>query len=134
LGRDPQGDGRWSDVERHPDNESLPGLVVLRPESALFFANADAIRNAVRTHISGDTTAVVLDAETVPAIDITAVGMLTELGDDLRRDGIELVLARDLGNVRDLLRRADGQHALRNYPTVRAAVSALQTRRRSAGR
>src|SRR5262249_4950902 len=50
LGRDPARTGRWTDNERHPDNEQLPGIVVLRPESGLFFANADAIRTAIRSH------------------------------------------------------------------------------------
>lgn len=67
-----------------------------------------------------------LDAETVPAIDITAVNMLVELAADLRRDGIELVLARDVGDGRDLVRLGEGGTLLRTYPTVRAAVDALQ--------
>ena len=124
LGRDPETDDRWSDLERHPDNERVPGIVVLRPESSLFFANADAIRDAVRARVDADTKAVVLDAETMPAIDVTAVSMLVELAGDLRRDGIELVLARDVGVVRELTRL--GQRTpLQTYPTVRAAVDAL---------
>jgi SulP family sulfate permease len=126
LGKDPGPDGRWSDVERHPDNERAPGIVVLRPESGLFFANAEAVRNAVRAHTGAGTKAVVLDAETVPTIDVTAVTMLTELADDLGRDGIELVLARDVAAVRDLVRLGDTDTPLRTYPTVRAAVDALE--------
>jgi SulP family sulfate permease len=132
LGRDPGAGGRWSDLERHPDNERIPGIVVLRPESGLFFANADAVRNAIRAHANEGTDAVVLDAETVPAIDLTAVSMLTELAVDLRRDGIELVLARDIGAVRDLVRRGQGEETrLRTYPTVRAAVDALHEEARA---
>ena len=126
LGRDPRTDGRWSDLKRHPDNERVPGVVVLRPESALFFANADAVRDAIRAHAVEGTKAVVLDAETVPAIDVTAVGMLVELADELRRDEIELVLARDVGEVRDLLQLGAEDAPLRTYPTVRAAVEALR--------
>ncbi|MGH3137416.1 MAG: sodium-independent anion transporter [Gaiellaceae bacterium] len=70
--------------------------------------------------------AVVLDVETVPSIDVTAVSMLVELADELRRDGIQLVLARDVGAVRDLVRVGAGETALAMYPTVRAAVDALQ--------
>jgi SulP family sulfate permease len=128
LGRDPGTDGRWSDLKRHPDNERVPGLVVLRPESGLFFANADAVRDAVRAHAVEDTKAVVLDAETVPAIDVTAVSMLVELADELRRDGVELVLARDVGDVRDLVRLGEAEGALRSYPTVQEAVDELSKR------
>jgi high affinity sulfate transporter 1 len=125
LGRDPGADGRFSDVERHPDNELVPGVVVLRPESGLFFANADAIRAAIKARAVDGTRAVVLDAETVPSIDVTAVSMLVEVAEDLRRDGIELVLARDVGAVRELVGLGGQETPIRTYPTVRAAVSAL---------
>jgi SulP family sulfate permease len=127
LGQDPGPDGRWSDIARHPDYEPAPGIVVVRPEGALFFASADAVRDAIKSHVRDDTRAVVVDAETVPAIDVTAVSMLTELAADLRADGIELVLARDVGSVRELLRRGAGDTPLSNYPTVRAAVQALRS-------
>ena len=61
------GTEQWTDLGRHPENERVPGIVVLRPESGLFFANADAVRDAIRVRASG-ATAVVIDAETVPAI------------------------------------------------------------------
>jgi SulP family sulfate permease len=125
LGRDPDGGDRWSDLERHPDNEREPRVVVLRPESALFFANAEAIRDEIRARVEADTKAVVLDAETVPAIDVTAVTMLITLAGDLRRDGIELVLARDLSVVGELVSLGEENTPLRTYPTVRAAVAAL---------
>jgi sulfate permease, SulP family len=127
LGRDPGAGGRWSDVQRHPDNERVPGIVVVRPESGLFFANADAVRSAIRAQLNEGTKAVVLDAETVPAIDVTAVTMLVELAGDLRREGVELVLARDVGAVRDLVELGQGDATpLQTFPTVRAAVDALQ--------
>lgn len=67
-----------------------------------------------------------LDAETVPAIDVTAVNMLTALAGDLRRDGVELVLARDVAVVRELARLGTtGDGLLRTYPTVRDAVGAM---------
>ena len=48
-----------------------------------------------------------------------------ELAADLRRDGIELVLARDVGSVQDLLRLGPDGEAIRTYPTVRAAIAAI---------
>lgn len=98
---------QWSDMQRHPDNRLPDDLVVLRPETGLFFANADAVRRAVRMHATAEIRAVVLDAETMPAIDVTAVDMLLALADDLQRDGVELVIARDIGAVRDLLEQGD---------------------------
>jgi SulP family sulfate permease len=125
LGKVPGTRTQWSDVERHAENVVAPGVVVLRPESGLWFANADVVRAAIRAHATGGTKAIVLDAETVPAIDVTALAMLVELADDLRRGGVELVLARDVGVVRDLVRLQEGDGALRSFPTVQAAVDAL---------
>lgn len=111
---------------RLADNEQVSGIVVLRPESGLFFANADAIRDQIRAHAVAGTRAIVVDAETVPAIDVTAVTMLVGLGHDLRRDGIELVLARDAGAIRDLVALREGEDGpLRKYPTVQTAVDEL---------
>jgi high affinity sulfate transporter 1 len=124
LGKVPGTRTQWSDVERHAENVLTPDVVVLRPESGLWFANADAVRAAIGAHVTGGTKAVVLDAETVPAIDVTALAMLVELAEDLRREGVELVLARDIGVVRDLV-RLHGDSALRSFPTVQAAVDEL---------
>jgi sulfate permease, SulP family len=118
-------DGRWGDVDRHPDGEVVPGVVVLRPEAGLFFANADAVRRTIRARAVAGTTAVVIDAETISVIDVTAVAMLRELAADFRRDGTELVLARDIGSVRDLLRLGPDGEAIRTYPTVRSAIAAI---------
>lgn len=69
-----------------------------------------------------------LDAETVPFIDVTASAMLIDLHGSLLDDGVELVLAQELGEVRDVL-PADGTDApFRVYRTVAAAVDALQAR------
>ncbi len=112
LGRVPGTRDQYADLVRGPDNETDPGIVVLRVEGGLFFANADAVRAHIRRHAAAPgTRGVVLDAETMPFIDITAATMLAELFDDLRRDGIQLVIARDIGQVRDFLRldrRTDG--------------------------
>jgi SulP family sulfate permease len=128
LGRDPA-TGSYVDRDRDPASRPVPGIVVLRPESGLFFANAETLRQRVRAAVAeadSKPQAVVLDAETVPYIDLTAVRMLDALADDLERDGVHLAIARDVGQVRDLMgataRSADTR---RNYPTVNDAVAAL---------
>jgi SulP family sulfate permease len=99
---------------------------VLRPGSGLFFANADAIRQAVRDHTGAGTRAIVLDAETVPTIDVTAVAMLVALAADLRDGGIEFVVARNTAGVQDLIATAEPTR-IRMFPTVQAAVDALDS-------
>jgi sulfate permease, SulP family len=126
LGQVPGRPGHYGDVRRHPENQLEPGVVLLRVEGGLFFANADTVRDAIRTAAGPGTRAVVLDAETAPFIDVSAARMLVLLTGDLRRSGVELVIARDVGQVRDVLRRAGTDAPLpRAYPTVREAVEAV---------
>ena len=73
------------------------------------------------------TRVVVLDAETAPTIDVTAVHMLAELAESLEREGVRLLVTREIGQVRDVV----GQVATDTtpegvYPTVQAAVHAAQ--------
>jgi sulfate permease, SulP family len=124
LGRVP-GSGQYADVTNHPENEQVPGVLVVRVESGLFFANADNVREEIERLATQDgLKAVVLDAETVPSVDLTAVGALLELHEALRRNGISLVMARNIGQVREMFATQDSND-LDVYPTVREAVQAL---------
>ena len=126
-------DGPFVDVERNPDVAAIPGVVILRVESGLFFANADAVREGVRAKAADpNVKAVVLDAETVPTIDVTAGKMLIELGHDLQSKGKRLVLAREVGQVRDLLASQRAPTPIDIYPSVRAAVDALRAESKTA--
>jgi sulfate permease, SulP family len=121
-------DSPFEDVERNPQAAAVPGVLILRIESGLFFANADAVRATIREKAADpDVNAVVLDAETIPAIDLTAAHMLIELGHDLQRQGKRLVLARQVGQVREILATEQAPTAIEIYPSVRAAVDALGT-------
>jgi sulfate permease, SulP family len=129
LGRVPGASRHWTDMARNPENERVPGVVVLRVESGLFFANADHVRGEVRSHAEEEgVEAVVLDAQTVPFVDVTASRMLDELRADLSGRGVALFLARDIGQVRDVLRssrQADtGGEEGQVFATVEGAVEA----------
>jgi MFS superfamily sulfate permease-like transporter len=97
-------------------------------ESGLFFANADAVRQSVRAHAAQEgTRVIVLNAETAPSIDVTAAHMLAELTQSLEREGVRLLVTRQIGQVRDVV----GQVATDTtpegvYPTVQAAIQAAQ--------
>ena len=78
--------------------------MVVRPETGLFFANAEVVAARIRAEVARrDAHAVVIDAETVPSIDISAVRALDALADDLERSGVRFAIARDVGQVRDLM-------------------------------
>ncbi len=60
--------------------------------------------------------------------------MLIELGHDLQRQGKRLVLARQVGQVRDILSTEQRPTAIEIYPSVRAAVDALRAEPMAKGR
>jgi high affinity sulfate transporter 1 len=127
LGLAPGTTDQYSDIERHPDNAIPSGIAILRPESSLFFANADRIRDAIRSAAaSDDVRIVILDLETVPDVDLTAAKMLVETREELAGRGVTLVYARDVGQVRDVLATQDAD-AARVYPSVAAAVEAIRS-------
>jgi SulP family sulfate permease len=109
LGRIP-GTEQYSDMERHPDNEPVPGVIVFRPEASLIYTNADAVLEAVLTRVQstpGPIRLVVCDLSASPFIDLAGSRMLRDLEAELSRQGIALRIVGAHGRVRDLL-RADG--------------------------
>ena len=128
LGEIPGSGGQWADTAIHPEDQTVPGVAVLRVESGLFFANADHVRAEIEAAARTDgTRAVVLDCETMPSVDVTAARMLNALASDLLRRGVRLVLAAEIGQVRDML-AAVGDHdrPLQYHRTVREAVDAVR--------
>ncbi len=125
LGRVRGDSGHFSDLDRHPDNQRVEGIAVLRIEGGLFFANATPVAAEIRSAARRDDVhAVVVDAETVPFIDVTAAQILDQLARELRADGVRLVIARNIGQVRDVVRAALGDSILDTaYPTVDEAVT-----------
>ncbi|MFD4179522.1 SulP family inorganic anion transporter [Rhodococcus sp. NPDC058514] len=120
----------WVDAERHPDLATRPDVVVVRVEAGLFFANADHVKESIEALCTDATRVVVLDAETSPFVDVSAAEMLMQLRDTLGRRGIELRVARDIGQFRDTLKRAasDGKN-VGVYPTVAGALEGLEDKR-----
>src|SRR6185437_1921735 len=109
LGRIP-GTEQYSDIERHPDNEPVPGVIVFRPEASLIYTNADAVMEAVLTRVqstSGPIRLVVCDLSASPFIDLAGSRMLRDLEAELSSRAIALRIVGAHGRVRDLL-RADG--------------------------
>jgi sulfate permease, SulP family len=96
LGRSPTGSD-YASIVRHPDHRASPGILVLRPDEPLFFANAESLRTSIRDAVAQadvPTRAVVLDLEMTGELDVPALDMLADLNDELDDDGIRLLLAR----------------------------------------
>ena len=103
--------------------------MILRVEAGLFFANADQVRGHIVAAARRDgTRVVILDASNIAFVDVTAVTMLDELAETLKTEGVALRVSRDIGTVRDVLRRAGSEPDLqRVYTSVQAAVDASQS-------
>ncbi len=97
----------YHDLARHPEGERLPGIVIVRFDAPLFFANGgifdDYVRDTV-TAADSDVHTVILAAEPITDIDTTAVEELLELDDFLASRGITLIFAEMKGPVKDHLR------------------------------
>jgi MFS superfamily sulfate permease-like transporter len=119
----------YHDVSRHPEGRQIPGLVLLRWDAPLFFANAELFQDRVLTAVASTPTPVrwlVVTAEPVTSIDVTSADMLGELDDTLRTRGIALCFAEMKDPVRDKLRRFGlfARFEPRLFATIDEAVSA----------
>jgi len=98
----------YHDVSRHPEAKRIPGLVLFRWDAPLFFANAaifqEHVLRAVR-QAPTPTKWVVVAAEPVTDIDLTAADMLVELDRQLHDAKMDLVFAEMKGPVKDRLKR-----------------------------
>ena len=96
LARVPGRPGAFGDVDRHPDYERIPGLLVLRLESPLFYANAVQVRDRVKYLVGVSNPlprAVVLEAGATVDLDITSAEALEQLVTQLRAADIDFALA-----------------------------------------
>ena len=86
----------------------IPGLVLLRWDAPLFFANAELFHDRVLDAVASSPTPVrwlVVAAEPVTSVDVTAADVICELDDTLHAAGIELRFAEMKDPVKDKLKR-----------------------------
>ena len=127
LGR-PEGVEGYHDITRYPDARLVPGLVLFRWDAPLFFANAELFKERVLDAAASSSSSVrwvVVAAEPVTSVDVTAADALIELEEELHDAGIELCFAELKDPVKDKLRRFGlldrfGEGFL--FPTIEAAV------------
>jgi MFS superfamily sulfate permease-like transporter len=128
LGRVDQLKG-YHDISRHPEARLIPGLVMLRWDAPLFFANAEYFRDRVLEAVAASpmpVRRVVVNSEPITNIDITAADILVELDQALQKAGIELCFAELRGPVKDKLRQLGLLAQLseeRSFRTLGQAVS-----------
>jgi high affinity sulfate transporter 1 len=119
----------YHDITRYPDARRVPGLVLFRWDAPLFFANAEFFRERVLDAVEKSPTPVrwlVVAAEPVTSVDVTACDTVAELDQTLHARGIELCFAELKDPVKDKLKRFGLFTQLGEsyfFPTIGSAVS-----------
>jgi len=125
----------YHDITRYPNASQLPGLLMVRWEATLFFANANLFRKGIRKLLARTDPSpkwIIITAESINDIDTTAGDMLVDLDLELNAAGIHLVFAEMKSTVKEkiedygLLETIDQRHF---YPTIEVAVEEFQRER-----
>jgi sulfate permease, SulP family len=134
LGHVPGLPGAYGDVGRHPTYARVPGLLILRLEAPLFYANASLVCDTVKRLVGGSEPtppAVILDVGANSDLDITSAERLGELVESLRSAGVGFALAEVRLPVLEAARRTrllDTIGADRCFRTIDEAVRSLGVR------
>jgi MFS superfamily sulfate permease-like transporter len=106
LGRVP-GTRRFSDRERHADNELIPGVLIFRPESGLIYFNVDHVCDSILDRVRAESPPprlVVLDLSAAPRVDLQAAHALAAMADEITAKGIKFQTVEARSSVRDRIR------------------------------
>jgi high affinity sulfate transporter 1 len=108
LGRIGGEKAAWGSLRDHPERLRIPGILVLRLDSPVFWVNAMTCQDEVLARVDEeeDVSVVVLDLEGTNVLDTTSADMIAALVSTLREKGIDLYLVRVRYPVRVLLRRS----------------------------
>ena len=118
----------YHDITRYPQARLIPGLVLFRWDAPLFFANAEWFQERVLDAVAASPTPVrwlVVAAEPMTSVDVTAADALADLDETLNAAGIELRFAELKDPVKDKLKRFGlfARFGEEHFcPTVEAAV------------
>ena len=132
LGRVPGAVGAYSDLARHPENAPVPGVLIVRLDAPMYYANALTARDRAKAMIRETTPpprAVIFDAEGQDDLDVTSAHVLHGMIAELRGRDVEVYFANVHAPVLEraretgLLEAVDAEHVLR---TVDLAVRAVQ--------
>jgi len=117
------------DLRTAPD-AAIPGLVIVRPDEMLFFANVASVRDEVLqavTDADPPATVVLLDLALTPEVDVPVVDALKDLQQRLAADGVELWLCHLQPDARDLLDRAGALAAIGPDRVYARAIDGIVT-------
>ncbi len=127
LGKIPD-ENVYANIARFPEAETVPGLTIFRFDEQLFFANAANFRDEIRAIVAAapETRAILVDAEAINDIDVTALDMLRDLQEELADQNIDINIARIRSQVKEYFSRADIEDRFDFYASIAAGVQAFQ--------
>jgi high affinity sulfate transporter 1 len=130
LGRKPGTSVFRPSSPEHPEDETFPGLLLLRPEGSIHFANAHRLGNKMWSLIAEYTPKVlVLDMSVVPVLEYTALRMMDDGEEKLREAGTVLWLVAMNPDVVAVMQRSPLWERLgreRMFFTLEQAVAKYQ--------
>ncbi len=132
LGRVPDVPGAYSDLNRHPENVAVPGVLIVRLDAQLYYANALTTRDQIKTMIAemeSPPRAVIFDSNAQEEIDVTSTDVLRSMFKELQASGIETYLTDVHAPVLEKARKSGlieliGEDHV--SPTVDAAVRHIE--------
>jgi high affinity sulfate transporter 1 len=135
LGKISEEKAAWGRVRGHPDRRPVHGVVVVRLDAPLFWANASAIEERLLEEIDRwpDTRALVIDLEATTQLDTTSVDVLAHLLHELGERGVELYLARVLHPAMKVLERSGFIELLGEDHTWHSISQCVRAARRHTG-
>src|SRR5438132_706048 len=124
-----QGTSRFSDRERHPDNELIPGVLIFRPESGLVYFNVDHVCKKILDRVSAEPALpklVLLDLSAAPRVDLQSAQALGELAHELTAKRIQFQAVEARSSVRDRLRNEGVDAKLGGINRFRSVADAVE--------
>lgn len=133
------GTRRFSDRERSPENEMIPGVLIFRPESGLVYFNMDHVRDAILDRVQSETVSpklVLVDLSAAPYVDMHSAHMLASLAEELTAAGGRFQAVEARSSVRERL-RGEGVDArlggIDRFTSLADALDAFQSQNQRPG-
>ena len=105
----------YRDITFYPDAETVPGLLIYRFDSALFFSNAEYFTSEIRRNVAVakiPVQQVLINAETINDLDTTGTDQLIKLHEGLEKKGIGLSFAKVRDPVREMMRLSGAEEVI----------------------
>jgi sulfate permease, SulP family len=108
MGKVPSEKAAWGSITNHPERKTIDGILVIRLDAPLFWANATEVQDEILGVVDADPEirALLLDMEATSQLDTTSIDMMEQLLVQLRARNVELFLVRVFYRARRVLDRA----------------------------